>query len=205
MVEYISTKSMIADGLIKPLKGQLFKTMMAIQTANIRQPSVRMNRMERNNLLSHITDCSNLQLFYLTNHLRATLQQLHLLSTAQIYRNLQPALQVKNFSLVFSFPTVNISAIVHYYYYFYYYSYSIAQALALYFTLFYNFGHWTNRITDFNKRVTSTAEGGHANIKKVIESTLGYLPEVVKAIREKVEDQLRKIHLQIRMRISEQL
>lgn len=44
--------------------------------------------------------------------------------------------------------------------------------------------------------MTSTAEGGHANIKKALESTLGDLPEVVAAIKEKVEDQLRKIHFQ---------
>lgn len=56
--------------------------------------------------------------------------------------------------------------------------------------------YWTNCITHFNKRVTSTAEGGHANIKKALECTLGNLPEVVAAIKEKVEDQLRKIHLQ---------
>lgn len=36
--------------------------------------------------------------------------------------------------------------------------------------------YWTNRITHFNKRVTSTAEGGHANVKKALESTLGHLP-----------------------------
>lgn len=43
--------------------------------------------------------------------------------------------------------------------------------------------YWTNRITHFNKRVTSTAEGGHANIKKALESTLGDLPEVMAAIK----------------------
>lgn len=56
--------------------------------------------------------------------------------------------------------------------------------------------YWTNRITHFNKRVTSTAEGEHANIKRVLESTLGNLPEVVKVIRKKIEDQLRKVHFQ---------
>ena len=56
--------------------------------------------------------------------------------------------------------------------------------------------YWTNQITHFNKRVTSTAEGGHANIKRALKSTLGDLPEVVKIIWEKLEDQLRKIHLQ---------
>ena len=55
---------------------------------------------------------------------------------------------------------------------------------------------WTNGIRHFNKRVTSTAEGGHANIKRALESTLGDLPEVVRVIREKIEDQLRKIRLQ---------
>ena len=55
--------------------------------------------------------------------------------------------------------------------------------------------YWTNRITHFNKRVTSTAEGGHAK-KRALESTLGDLPEVVKAIKQKIEDQLRKIRLQ---------
>lgn len=56
--------------------------------------------------------------------------------------------------------------------------------------------YWTNCITHFNKRVISTAEEGHANIKRALESTLGDLPEVVAAIKENVEDQLRKIHLQ---------
>lgn len=56
--------------------------------------------------------------------------------------------------------------------------------------------YWTIHITHFNKRATSTAEGGHANIKRTLESTLGDLPEVVAAIKEEVEDQLRKIHLQ---------
>lgn len=56
--------------------------------------------------------------------------------------------------------------------------------------------YWTNQITHFNQRVTSTAERGHANIKRALESTLGNLPEMVKIIREKLEDQLRKIHLQ---------
>ena len=55
---------------------------------------------------------------------------------------------------------------------------------------------WTNGIRHFNKRVTSTAEGGHSNIKRALESTLGDLPEVVRVIREKIEDQLRKIRLQ---------
>lgn len=50
--------------------------------------------------------------------------------------------------------------------------------------------------THFNKRTTSTAEGGHANIKRALERTLGDLPEVVRLIREKIEDQLRKIRLQ---------
>lgn len=44
--------------------------------------------------------------------------------------------------------------------------------------------------------MTSTAKGGHANIKRALESTLGDLPEVVRIIREKIEDQLRKICLQ---------
>ncbi len=55
---------------------------------------------------------------------------------------------------------------------------------------------WTNGIRHFNKRVTSTVEGGNANIKRVLESTLRDLPEVVRVIREKIEDQLRKIRLQ---------
>lgn len=48
----------------------------------------------------------------------------------------------------------------------------------------------------FNKRVTSIAEEGHANIKRGLESTLGDLPEVGRVIREKIEDQLCKICLQ---------
>ena len=48
--------------------------------------------------------------------------------------------------------------------------------------------YWTNCITHFNKRATSTAEGGHVNIKRALKSTLGDLPEVVAAIKEKVED-----------------
>ncbi len=39
-------------------------------------------------------------------------------------------------------------------------------------------------------------EGGNANIKKALESTLGDLPEMVRIIKEKIEDQLRKICLQ---------
>lgn len=57
--------------------------------------------------------------------------------------------------------------------------------------------YWTNRITHFNKWATSTAEGGHANIKKALKSTLGDLPEVVAAIKEKIEDQLRKFTFNI--------
>ncbi len=55
---------------------------------------------------------------------------------------------------------------------------------------------WTNGITHFNQRVTSTAEGRYGNIKRSFDNTLGDLPEVVKVIREKIEDQLRKIRLQ---------
>ncbi len=55
---------------------------------------------------------------------------------------------------------------------------------------------WTNRIRHFNKRITSTAEEGYANIKLALEGTLGDLPEVVRVIREKIEDQLCKIRLQ---------
>ncbi len=55
---------------------------------------------------------------------------------------------------------------------------------------------WTNGIRHFNKRVTSTSEGGYANVKRALESTLGDLPEVVRVIREKIEDQLCKIRLQ---------
>ncbi len=54
---------------------------------------------------------------------------------------------------------------------------------------------WTNRIKHFNKRVTSTVEKGNANIKHALESPLRDLPEVVRVIREKIEDQLRKIRL----------
>ncbi len=55
---------------------------------------------------------------------------------------------------------------------------------------------WINGIRYFNKRVTSTAEGWYANMKHALESTLGDLPEVVRVIREKIEDQLRIIRLQ---------
>ncbi len=55
---------------------------------------------------------------------------------------------------------------------------------------------WTNRIRHFNKRITSTAKRGHGNIKRALESTLEDLPEVGRVIREKIEDQLRKIRLQ---------
>ncbi len=54
---------------------------------------------------------------------------------------------------------------------------------------------WTNEIRHYNKRVTSTAEWGKANIKLALESSSGDLPEVVRVIREKIEHQLRKIHL----------
>ena len=56
--------------------------------------------------------------------------------------------------------------------------------------------YWTNRITHFNKNDTFTPDRGHANIKHALESTLGDLPKVVKVIREKIEDQLCKIHFQ---------
>ncbi len=46
---------------------------------------------------------------------------------------------------------------------------------------------WTNGIRHFNKRVTSTADGGNANIKHALECTLGDLPEVVRVIGEKIE------------------
>ncbi len=55
---------------------------------------------------------------------------------------------------------------------------------------------WTNGIRHFDKRVISTAERRHANNKYALESTLGDLPEVLRVIREKIEDQLRKIRLQ---------
>ncbi len=55
---------------------------------------------------------------------------------------------------------------------------------------------WTNQIKHFNERVTSTAELGSANFKRTLESLLRDLLKVVKVIREKIEDQLRKIHLQ---------
>ena len=58
-----------------------------------------------------------------------------------------------------------------------------------------HYSFWTNRIMHLNKRVTSTAEGGYANIKLALESTLRNLPKVVRVIREKIEDQLYKIRL----------
>ena len=44
--------------------------------------------------------------------------------------------------------------------------------------------------------MTSTTEGGNANIKHALESTLGDLLEVVRVIREKIENELYKICLQ---------
>ena len=50
--------------------------------------------------------------------------------------------------------------------------------------------YWTNRITHINKRVTSTLQGGHTNIKKALERTLGDLPMMARVIREQIDDQL---------------
>lgn len=44
--------------------------------------------------------------------------------------------------------------------------------------------------------MTSITKEGHPNIKKVLKSTLSNLPKVETEIKEKVEDQLRKIHFQ---------
>ncbi len=55
---------------------------------------------------------------------------------------------------------------------------------------------WTNGIKHFNKCLPSTAKRENSNIKHALESTLEDLPEVVRVIREKIEDQLRKICLQ---------
>ncbi len=48
----------------------------------------------------------------------------------------------------------------------------------------------------FNKRAAFTLERDNVNIKRAIESTLGDLLEVVKVIREKIENQLYMIPLQ---------
>lgn len=56
--------------------------------------------------------------------------------------------------------------------------------------------YWTNCITHFNKRVTSTTEEGYANIRRALETNLRDLPKVVRVIREKIEDQLYKICLE---------
>lgn len=42
----------------------------------------------------------------------------------------------------------------------------------------------------FNKRGTSTAERGNVNIGQVFEGAIGDLSEVVKILKEKIEDQL---------------
>ncbi len=55
---------------------------------------------------------------------------------------------------------------------------------------------WINRIKPLNKRVIFTAEKRHANIKLALENTLEDLQEVMRVIREKIEDQLCKIRLQ---------
>lgn len=58
--------------------------------------------------------------------------------------------------------------------------------------------HWTNRITHFNKRVTSTLQGGHANIKKALERTLGDLPMMARVIREQINNQLLNVQPPVR-------
>lgn len=50
--------------------------------------------------------------------------------------------------------------------------------------------YWTDRIAHFIKRVGPTIQGGHANIKKGLERTLGELPTMARVIREQIEDQL---------------
>lgn len=50
--------------------------------------------------------------------------------------------------------------------------------------------YWTDRIAHFIKRVGPTIQGGHANIKKGLERTLGDLPTMARVIREQIEDQL---------------
>lgn len=51
----------------------------------------------------------------------------------------------------------------------------------------------TNQICHFGKHVISTSEGGHANIKWVIDTPLGDLPSVVAVISERIKDQLHKL------------
>lgn len=52
--------------------------------------------------------------------------------------------------------------------------------------------YWTNRIAHVLKRVGPTVQGGHANIRKGLERTLGDLPTMARVIREQIEDQVVK-------------
>ena len=52
--------------------------------------------------------------------------------------------------------------------------------------------YWTNRIAHVIKGVGPIVQGGHTNIKKGLERTLGDLPTMARVIREQIEDQLGK-------------
>lgn len=52
--------------------------------------------------------------------------------------------------------------------------------------------YWTNRIAHLIKRIGPTVQGGHANIKKGLERTLGDLPTMARVIKEQIKDQLGK-------------
>ena len=54
----------------------------------------------------------------------------------------------------------------------------------------------TNQICHFGKRVTSTSEGGHANIKQTLDIPLGDLPSVIAVILEQIKDQLHKLTIE---------
>lgn len=54
----------------------------------------------------------------------------------------------------------------------------------------------TNQIIYFTKRITSTAEEKHTNMKKVFKNTFGNFSKIVKIIQKKFKDKLRKIHFQ---------
>lgn len=58
--------------------------------------------------------------------------------------------------------------------------------------------YWTNRITYFNKRMNPTVQGGHANIKKALERTLGDLPMMARVITDQIDDQILNVQPPVR-------
>ena len=54
---------------------------------------------------------------------------------------------------------------------------------------------WTSKLLHLGHHVTSTAESAHWSIKRRLESPLGDIALVVKAIHRQLDDQLEDLHL----------